>query len=149
MGTWICWDDACEFLKQGQAHFKCSVKCIFIVKWKGLGTEVCIEWSHLFFFGVTGVWVQGSVVARQALYCLSYAASPFCSGYVGERLSFFAQEGLNHDPPILCFLLPLGWQVCTTTPSLFPLRWGLANFFAQVGLEPWCSQSQPPNILEW
>jgi hypothetical protein len=29
-------------------------------------------------------------------------------------------------------------------PSFFPLRWGLPNFFAPAGLEPWSSQSQPP-----
>jgi hypothetical protein len=33
----------------------------------------------LFFFGGTGVWVQGRTLARQALYCLSHSASHFCS----------------------------------------------------------------------
>jgi hypothetical protein len=28
--------------------------------------------------------------------------------------------------------------------SFFPLRWGLANFFAQAGLKPKSSQYQPP-----
>jgi hypothetical protein len=32
------------------------------------------------FFGWTGVWTQGFVLAKQVLYSLSYASSPFCSG---------------------------------------------------------------------
>jgi hypothetical protein len=39
---------------------------------------------------------------------LSYVSIPLCSGYFGERISLFAQAGLNHDPPILSFLLLLG-----------------------------------------
>jgi hypothetical protein len=36
------------------------------------------------------------------------------------------QPGLN--PPILRFLpLLLGWQASATTPSFFPLTWGLEN----------------------
>jgi hypothetical protein len=37
-------------------------------------------------------------LARQVLYCLSHAFSPFCSGYFGGRVSLFAQDGLNHIP---------------------------------------------------
>jgi hypothetical protein len=57
----------------------------------------------------------------------------------------FAQASLDCDCPILCFLPLLGWQVCTTIPSFFLLRWDLTNFFfAWAGLKLWFSQSQPP-----
>jgi hypothetical protein len=39
---------------------------------------------------------------EQVLYCLSHTSGPFC------------RTGLDHDPPILCFLPSLGWQMCTT-----------------------------------
>jgi hypothetical protein len=40
----------------------------------------------------------------------TWAMSPFCLGYSGDSVSLFAQASLNHDPPILCLLPPLGWQ---------------------------------------
>jgi hypothetical protein len=40
-----------------------------------------------FFFGGTGVWTQGFLLVKQALYCLSHTSSPFCSDY-------FWREGL-------------------------------------------------------
>jgi hypothetical protein len=42
---------------------------------------------------------------------------------------------------ILYFLSLLEQQVCATMPTFSLLRWGLANFFVQVDLEP---QSQLP-----
>jgi hypothetical protein len=40
---------------------------------------------YLFIYlGVTGVWTQGSTLAKQALYCLSHTSTPFCSGYFGD-----------------------------------------------------------------
>jgi hypothetical protein len=35
---------------------------------------------------------------------------------------------LDHDPAISQFPLSLGWQACTTMPSLSRLRWDLVNF---------------------
>jgi hypothetical protein len=57
------------------------------------------------------------------------------------RVSLFTQAGLNLDPSILHFLGSLGWQVYTTMPIFFPLRWGL------IGLELQSSWSQPPAQL--
>lgn len=38
-----------------------------------------------------------------------------CSGYSGDRVSLFGQGSLDHDPPpILWFLLLLGWQAHAT-----------------------------------
>jgi hypothetical protein len=77
------------------------------------------------------------MLARQALYCLSHASSPFCSGYFADSVWLFAEASLDHNPPILHFLLILIWQAleqqaCATTPSFFPLRWGLANFLPRL-----------------
>jgi uncharacterized membrane protein len=59
----------------------------------------------------------------------------FCLGWPGPWFSYF------------CFLPSLGWQVSGMTPSFFPLKWDLVNFFAQSGLEQWSSQSQPSMYL--
>jgi hypothetical protein len=73
---------------------------------------------------------------------LSFISSPFGSGYFGDGLLVFAQMDLNSDPPVFWSFLPwLGWQVCVTMPSFFPLRWNIANFYSQAGLEPPYSSS--------
>jgi hypothetical protein len=41
------------------------------------------------------------VLARQASYGLSHTSSPFCSDYFGNRVSLFAQTGLDCDVMIL------------------------------------------------
>jgi hypothetical protein len=51
-----------------------------------------------------------------------------------------------HNPPILCSLQLLGWQVHTTMPNYW-LGWGLTNFLPRAGLEPWSSWSHPPKEL--
>jgi hypothetical protein len=40
------------------------------------------------------------MLAKQELYSLSQASSPFCSGYFGDRVSLIAQSGLDHSLPI-------------------------------------------------
>jgi hypothetical protein len=45
------------------------------------------------------------LLARQALYCLSHAFNPFCSGYFGDKISLFAHASLDDHPSILGFLL--------------------------------------------
>jgi hypothetical protein len=42
--------------------------------------------------------------------------------------AFFAQNGMDHDPHIWCFLQKLGWQAFTTMPRFFSLIWGLWAF---------------------
>jgi hypothetical protein len=44
------------------------------------------------------------MLAKQVLYCLSIAFSPFCSGYFENSVLLFSQAGLDLDPPILYFL---------------------------------------------
>jgi hypothetical protein len=75
----------------------------------------------------TEVLIQGFMLPRQVH--LSHNLSPSCSGYFRDRVLFFAQASLDYNPPIFCFLLLLGGQVCTTMPSFFPLRWVLKSFF--------------------
>jgi hypothetical protein len=51
------------------------------------------------------VWIQGFVLAKQVLYFLSHASSPFCSGYFrdgGRGLKkYLSGLALNCDPPDL------------------------------------------------
>jgi hypothetical protein len=50
--------------------------------------------NNFFFFGSTaGVWTQGLMFAKQALYPLSHIYSPFCSGYFGDGVSWTAYSG--------------------------------------------------------
>jgi hypothetical protein len=39
---------------------------------------------YFYLFIWTGIWTQGFILAKQALYHLSHAASSFCSGYFGD-----------------------------------------------------------------
>jgi hypothetical protein len=88
-----------------------------------------VQWSiYQYIFCGTGIWANSFMLARQALYCLSHASSSFCSGYFGDRFSLFVLTSLDHNS-ILSFLLSLGWQLCTTTPSFFLLRWGSHKTF--------------------
>jgi hypothetical protein len=89
----------------------------------------------------TEVWTVGLVLARLALYHMSYADSPFCSGYFGDRISLFAPAGLDH---ILLFMQPAvktGWQVHCTIPNFSLLRQSLAEFLLRVS-----SNSNFPNL---
>jgi hypothetical protein len=55
----------------------------------------------------------------------------FCPGWTRLQSSYFT----------------VGWQGCNTTPSFFPSRWGLANFFVCADLEPQSSWFQSPKNL--
>jgi hypothetical protein len=49
---------------------------------------------------------QGFVFSRQTLYHLSHTFSLFfCSGYFGDEVLLFVLAGLEHNLPILSFLL--------------------------------------------
>jgi hypothetical protein len=54
---------------------------------------------------------------------------------------FFVQASLGSDPPILGFLLKLGWKA-STTQLLVEMR--SCQLFPPSGLKPLSSQSQPP-----
>jgi hypothetical protein len=79
----------------------------------------------------------------------------FCS-YFGHRVLFFAQKGLDQDPPILSFQSLLGGQALVTTSSFFSIEMGSHGHLCtppsptatQAGLEQRASQSQPPAKFE-
>jgi hypothetical protein len=79
------------------------------------------------------------------LYLLSNASSSFCFGYFGDRVLFFAQASLDHDSPILCFLL--GIRACSNMPNIFPLKYVLTDFFCPLWLGTRSSQSQSSKWL--
>jgi hypothetical protein len=75
------------------------------------------------FFCNTEGGIQGLTLARQVLYQLSHTPTPFCIGYFLDKVSLYAQAGLNHD-------------------SLQPLvKWGLVNFLPRLTLN-----HNPPNL---
>jgi hypothetical protein len=59
-----------------------------------------------FFFAVFGFELM-LLTCGQVLPYLSHICC-FCSEYFGDRVSLFAQAGLDVSLPILCFLLLLG-----------------------------------------
>jgi hypothetical protein len=64
-------------------------------RWGGTGLE--------FFFGGTGVSIQGFMLTKQALYCLRHTCSSFSSGYFGDGglMDYLPRLALNHDSPDL------------------------------------------------
>jgi hypothetical protein len=96
-------------------------------------------------------------LARQALYHLSHASSPFCSHYFGDEVLLFAHTGLDLNPPVLCryiFFFPT-WADLELDPSdlsllhswdnrnapLYWLRWGLENYLPRLTLN-----QNPPDL---
>jgi hypothetical protein len=68
----------------------------------------CIPGAKLilvaFFF-----FEPGFLLARWELFHLSHTSSPLCSGYLGDRVLFFAQASLECHPPVYAsFPLLLG-----------------------------------------
>jgi hypothetical protein len=63
-------------------------------------------------------------------------SNPFCFGYFEDKVLFFAHASLESSLIFFLHFLPLGYQVCATTPSFFPLKWGVTNFFVQGDLNP-------------
>jgi hypothetical protein len=50
---------------------------------------------------------------------LSYSSSSFSSGYFGDRVLFFAQAGLGHNPPVLGSMLLMNNSYAHSYPALF------------------------------
>jgi hypothetical protein len=77
-------------------------------------------------------------LARQALYCLSHASSPFCPGYFGDGgLAFLALDGLDCDSTI-CTLPSITGM---TGPPSYLLRWGFPSFLPGLA-----SNHNPPDL---
>jgi hypothetical protein len=77
--------------------------------------------------GSPRVLIQGLALARQVLYHLSHAPSPFCFGYFWDKFSHFMLWTRT-----LPFMLPiqLGWQKDSTAPSFL--------LFVMVFLRTFC-----------
>jgi hypothetical protein len=91
------------------------------------------HWALIF----TGVW-KSFVLARQVLYHLSHASSPFCYGSFGPRV-FFSQVDLDHDLPILCFYASSHcWDGRCTPPCLTFFHWDevLQTFLLRLACDP-------------
>jgi hypothetical protein len=94
-----------------------------------------------------GVWTQGLVFARQKLYHLSHATSPFCFGYVSDSLVFLPGAGLRCSPSayglpnswitdICCHTWLIGWdRVLITFCTGWPQIWDfLISVFHEAGI---------------
>jgi hypothetical protein len=82
-----------------------------------------LVYTFFFFFGGTGVWTQGFVLAKQVLekqvlYYLSHISSLFCSGYLGDGFS-----------QTIC----LGWPWTTILPI------SASQVIRITGMSYWCS----------
>jgi hypothetical protein len=72
------------------------------------------------FFCGTGVWTQGFVLAKQVLYYLSHASSPFCSGYFEDRIF---------------------WTICPGWPWISVLLLSASQIARIIGMSHWHSAS--------
>jgi hypothetical protein len=109
------------------------------ISWKGFSIYLFM------YFGSARVWTQGLVLARQVLYYLSHASTPFCCSDFSDRVSHFCPgpasdcdpstyaslivgiTGANHhiylviwDRVSVTFFSNLGWIWTAFLLSLFP-----------------------------
>jgi hypothetical protein len=79
-----------------------------------------------FVLSSTGVWTWGFVLATQVLYHLKHISIPFGSGYFGDRVLIFVQDGLNCDPLFYtsCWHWDdrCTWTVCQGCPKTMILQ---------------------------
>jgi hypothetical protein len=66
---------------------------------------------------------------RQVLDHLSYATSPFCCAYFGDRVSLFNPAFLDHDLPVDASCHCCNDRRMPPDTAFFPVRWGMTNFF--------------------
>jgi hypothetical protein len=57
--------------------------------------ELSIFYLFIYFFGGTGVYTPGLILARQALSHLSHINSPFSFSYFSDTVSYFCSGGLR------------------------------------------------------
>jgi hypothetical protein len=92
------------------------------------------QYFHLFFFsGSIGVWIT---LARQVLYSLSHAFSPFCQVILEIGFGFLLR--LAWSAFFLFYASLHSIQIYTTIPS-YLVGMDSQELFVQIGLEPWPS----------
>jgi hypothetical protein len=101
--------------------------------------SMCVCIFFFFFWWIRG-WIQSLTFARKVHYQLSHA--PITVRFISfwDRVSLYAQASLDHHLPIT-LLWWLGWQVCSTIPSCYWLRWVLGNILPRLVLN-----SDPPDL---
>jgi hypothetical protein len=100
---------------------------------------------------------RASLLSRLAwtTILLLYSSCYHCDGRCAPpRPAFFCWDGIsqtsftslawNFGPPDLSLPNSSGWQGHVPPCPAYWLRWGLADFFAQAGIELQSSWSQPP-----
>jgi hypothetical protein len=132
--------------------FKCHMSCERFENER-------VTWSDVHFgFSRTGIWIWSLELARQIFYQLSHSASPFCIGYFWDRVSLYAQVGLDRDVPICAsqdmwddWQTPshpdivwdevsqtfcVSWSWTTILPTCLPSSW---NYRLEPPLPAWCA----------
>jgi hypothetical protein len=80
-----------------------------------------------FFLVCTGVWAQGLVLVRQALYHLRHTSRPFSFSFFSDRVSYFYLEpALDCDLPTYAFCVAETTDTCHHT--WLGRHEGLSNF---------------------
>jgi hypothetical protein len=65
---------------------------------------------------------------------LKLSSSPFCIGYLCDGVSFYAQAGPDHDPPICASLSSREEGTCHYAQPLAEI--GSRELFAQADIKP-------------
>jgi hypothetical protein len=106
-------------------------KCITTMKlWKLSLVQYCRINPIFFFLLHTGVWTQG--LARQVLYHLNHASSPFCLKYFSNKVSNLCPGRPGLPAAYSCFPSSQNDR-CTTIPSFYRLRWDFFFFLLHPG----------------
>jgi hypothetical protein len=77
------------------------------------------------------------------LYNFRHASSPFCFGYLGDRVPIFAQASLHCDSPILSF--PQSGMTGTCHHVQLLVEMGSHELLAWSDFELWSSWFQTPS----
>jgi hypothetical protein len=80
-----------------------------------------------FFFCSTGVWTQGFILARQALYHLSHVPSPFGFDCFRNKVLLFAR---GRPGPLFTLPAVAGIHACATCPVTFFLYFKIDSYLS-------------------
>jgi hypothetical protein len=78
----------------------------------------------------SGVWTQGFVLAKQALYSSSHASSPFCSGYLEKR--FLVLPHSVQTMILLFYTSQYSWDDRSSLQHQLLVQIGLTNFLPRL-----------------